>query len=642
MPGALGSSYESVSTYVVGAWEAVRGDLISLSRDNEKTSSERWAEILLLGHTHLEQTCLLLLSSVNRGDECQAKWFADSLSKWWRQAVSLQTPSYFLLGKTDFVTIDDVPMDADTISTVFQLQPEQAAFYRNKNVDLSSEVCLAAIHNAWEDVELISMLTLISWAASNPAASDNSLALHIAEGWVSGRAWREGGDVSVAGDNVDARSLLTAFVRQHVSGAFRTGYRGRLDNLLTSAAGLRKAEMVPGRIYSGFGLNSVDELIEPQLILLVVFSNVDWRAEASLNQQLAAWTNLDFRKSDEARGLIRTMLERLQKNPAFLQPAVCERLISARHWTHSIADGVARVMRVLESLLESVGDQQVEAEATAPIDEERLRFVATAASVRAFDKASGGFPLSVFREVGYRQEPAERFTLNLVAQRRGEFTKPVLAPQAINQGEFLADAVANHMSVILLNDVIRAIPVRSVQALDEATYWDMFKVEVAQVVNSGDTPMLLVASAAQPGWLFDWLYDVGLSESTKPTDMHVRQPSQQQVGGPVAFLNEVPVYVGPIPANESWLMSAETFESVKFREFEPEVFVEVGLTQNDAARNLVDVQLSLERAVVSKPYERLRILHNLDWLEADDTVRTRFVAVLDEVELKMMMRSGRF
>ena len=30
------------------------------------------------------------------------------------------------------------------------------------------------------------------------------------------------------------------------------------------------------------------------------------------------------------------------------------------------------------------------------------------------------------------------------------------------------------------------------------------------------------------------------------------------------------------------------------------------------------------------------------WLEADDTVRTRFVAVLDEVELKMMMRSGRF
>lgn len=610
LPGALGTSYESVSTYVVGAWEATREDLISLPRDKGGQRSEVWKETLSLGYSHLEQTSLLMLSSVNRGDECQAEWFADTLGKWWRQTVSLHTPSYFLLGKTDFITIDDVPMDRDEISTVFQIQATQATFYREQNIDLPSEVCFAAMQNAWQDVELVSILTLVSWAASNPASAGDSLALHIARGWVSGRAWHEGGDGSIPGGPTDARMLLTAFVRQQVSGSFRSGYRGRLDTLLTSAAALRRAEMVPGRIYSGFGLNSVEELIDAQLILLVVFSNADWRAGASLNQQLAAWTNQDFEKSDEVRRLLNTMLERLKTNPVFLQQAVCENLIAARHWTHTIAVGVERVVSVLQELLESVGEHQVEAEATAPISNEKLSLVATAASASAFAKQTGGFPLSVFQRVSYRQEEAERFTLNLIAQRRGTFTEPVLAPQAINEGEFLADTVGKHASLVLLNDVIRTLPVRSVQALDEESYWEIFKFEISQFASSGNTPILLVANAAQPGWLFEWLYNIGLPESTKPVDMYVRQASQNEFGGPMAYLNDVAVYVAPIPPNETWVMALEVFDSVEFREFAPGVFVDVALVASAAASNLVDVQISFERTVIANPQERLRIVHN--------------------------------
>jgi hypothetical protein len=71
----------------------------------------------------------------------------------------------------------------------------------------------------------------------------------------------------------------------------------------------------------------------------------------------------------------------------------------------------------------------------------------------------------------------------------------------------------------------------------------------------------------------------------------------------MAYLNDVAVYVVPIPPNVTWVMAVEAFESVEFREFAGGV--EVALVPNAAARNLVDVQHSFEPIVASKAVERL-------------------------------------
>ncbi|ANB77313.1 hypothetical protein AYM40_35100 [Paraburkholderia phytofirmans OLGA172] len=612
LSGPLGAAYESVSTYIVGAWEAVREDLVRFGRGEETRTGDAWKEMLSLAYRHMERTSHLLLASVVRGDECQAEWFSDSMGKWWHQAVSLHNPSYYLLGKTDFLTVHDVPMDWNAIANAFGISENELEFYRARSVDLPGEVCQAALQNAWRDVELVTMLVLISWALTNPDTKDQSLALHIAGGWVAGKMWREGGGGTFPPPQIDAQALLTAFIRQQVSGSFQSGYRGRLDGVVASAAELRREEMVPGRIYSARGFSSMEELIDAQLILLLVFSGTDWRPGASLNRQIAVWTGMDFAKVEDIRRLLSTMVERLRTSGGTFHLTITEHFFAARHATHTVADGTARVINVLEGILESTGAQQAEAEASAPLSEVAILSVAAAASATGFHKDGGGFPISLFQRVSYRPQEGKRFTLNVVKQRRGEFTEPRMAPVAINQNEVFADAIASHVGLILLNDVIVELPARHIHAIDEASYWQTFIVESGRIRQDGSTPILVVANTGQPEWLFQWLYDQSTSESAKPADMHVAWPSKREAGGPLAYINDVALYVAPIPPEESWILSAEAFLSVEFTEFSPGVFVHVALVPDAASANLVDVQLGFERNVVTNPVELVRIAHGPD------------------------------
>jgi hypothetical protein len=116
----------------------------------------------------------------------------DTLKKWLSQVTSLRNPSYYLLGKTDFVTLNDVPMEWDALSRKFGIHGEELEFYRQRRVNLPEEVCLAALSNAWRDVQLVTVLVLITWSLRNLEGADTSLALYLAGGWVAGKDWREG------------------------------------------------------------------------------------------------------------------------------------------------------------------------------------------------------------------------------------------------------------------------------------------------------------------------------------------------------------------------------------------------------------------------------------------------------------------
>ena len=120
-------------------------------------------------------------------------WLADVLGKWWG-TFSYEHEPIALYDKTKYLTLEHVKLDWATLFNLMGLT-EQDVQWSGGNVKvLQRGVLVAALQNFWTDIRLLVLELLLSWTEQDGSLTlDESIAMEIAVGMLTGKQWRGGG-----------------------------------------------------------------------------------------------------------------------------------------------------------------------------------------------------------------------------------------------------------------------------------------------------------------------------------------------------------------------------------------------------------------------------------------------------------------
>lgn len=610
----LQGAYEETLVHFVGGWSSAREVLAYFRKRDDKFEWETAKDLVELNVTHINQTCLMLLRAVARGDQAAAEWLADMISKWWAHASSYDHEPFVLHGKSSFITIEAIAQEWNIVEQSLGLDDSDRQFIGQDYSGLQRHVCLAALRNYWRDVRILTVEILISWAAREGAQlGERSLAIYLLAGMLTGRKWRAGGQTKEPLNELSASSYLTAKARQYgADSSYRQGYVARLDRFVESAKDILRPDMVPGRVYSYSGADDVESLQEAQLIMFVILSAVDRQTGQSFRRQLAVWTSSNFQSTEIVKRRFEAMKRRLGEIGDEWYPNLVDRLLSLTEKLHTRPEGIARTRAALDILLKDIADLQTDAIINAQISPQRLRDIEEAASAEGFAAETGSFPLSIFSSVEYVDASQESFTLVISQLRKGELTDVEMADRAVNESEHYSETVANRVGALLLSDVIHQNEVREVLATTAAAYWSALKEGAKIIVDAGLTPVLILDNPTRPDWVWEWEHPTQDSVYPRPPDLVIRRAKERRGPGYITDFNEIQVFSGPVPVGASILLARESFARVTFRKYRDNVFVKATTEEVGEARTLVNLSLTFERAIHLGYNHLFRIRYNIE------------------------------
>ena len=588
---------EVLSTFVAG-WENGRPDKPQRKRDAHGLDWATLPGLARLNVRHIEETARMLLAAVLRGDQAAAEWLADVLSKWW-DTLAFDHEPFQLYDKTTFITIEDIGLTWPAFCTKFGLEAEDAASQQRSRPALQQGAFQAALRNYWTDVRLLTVELMLDWVRAVPVASaSSSLAFEIAAGLLSGKQWKSGGQAADSLSTLSPPQYLAAKARQFAaSGKWRGGYVGLLDMFVERVKDMRRPNMVSSRVYSFGGADDVESLQESQLELFSVLATGAWSLPRSLQRQLDVWFDARFDQYssiDILRGRLKSWLERLDAQPGLsvehidLMKARVKPRVPAQTAIDQVKAGLLAAQNALE-------DRREETLAAQPIDPNRLLEIGRYASTSGFSKDKGHFPVHMF-PIGSTTESLEDFTLTFTQVRRGELTHLQMDQRAVNEAEYFADAMAQQVAIVVLNDVLHRSDIKEIAVQDGEAYWKALQAESGLILAKGGTPILLLDNATRPNWVWDWQHPVFDASHSRPADLKVKRREGQGPGYQCDF-NEIEVYAAPLPIGHSLLLSSEVFRDLTFTDYGDSRFVKVKVVEVEGVKNLVDLKLIFSRKV---------------------------------------------
>ncbi len=594
----LNRVYEEVLSTFVAGWENARPDKPRRNRDAHPLDWPTLPGLARLNVKHIEETARMLLAAVLRGDQAAAEWLADVLSKWWG-TLDFDREPYQLYDKTTFITIDDLELAWPAFCTKFGLEADDTASQERLRPVLQQGAFQAALRNYWTDVRLLTIELMLEWIRAVPAPSANSsLAFEITAGLLTQKQWKGGGQAVDSLSNFSPPEYLVAKVRQFAaSGEWRGGYVGRLDGFVERVKDMRRPNMVSSRVYSFGGADDVESLLESQLELFAVLATGTWSLPRSLQRQLDVWfdTRFDqYSSIDILRGRLKSWLERLEAQPGLsvehidLMKAHVKPGVPAHAAIDQVKAGLVAAQQALD-------DRREETLAAQPIDPNRLLEIGRYASTAAFSKEKGRFPVHLF-PTGRTAKNLEDFTLTFTQVRRGELTQLQIDQRAVNEAEYFADAMAQQVAIVVLNDVLHRSDIKEIAVRDGEAYWKALQAESSPIVEKGGTPILLLDNATRPDWVWDWQHADFDATHKRPDDLQIRRRDGQGAGYLCDF-NEIEVYVAPLPIGQSLLLSSGVFRALTFTDYGDGQFVRVEAVELEGAKNLVDLKLTFSRRV---------------------------------------------
>jgi hypothetical protein len=548
----------------------------------------------------------MLLGAVSRGDRTAAEWLADVMSKWWGDLDFRQEP-FELYGKTDFLTLEHVNLAWPALAELIGLDKTDPNTQGPNTGRIQHGILLAAIKNFWTDIRLLVLEMLMYWSAQDKSASlDESLAMEIVVGFLEDRQWRGGGAMTESLGSLTASEYMSAKIRQYAAaGEWRSGYVGRLNRFVEQIKDMDRPNMVSSRVYSFSGADDIASLLEQQLVLSAALSAIDWGPSETLRRQVEIWTTSKYSCIDIIRNGVDRWLEHLKVSTG-LSPTVLQALLARTGKTHDVTLGQARTKSGIEALKAFVELKREDVLAAEEIDAERLLQIAAFASSKGFKPSTGEFPLQLFKAVSLSGEVQIDFTLTSNNTRKGELTRVEMDQHASNEDSFWADAMSQQVGLVLLRDVLGAVPKRDVVARNSQEYWQAVKVEAARVVAFGGTPILILDNPTHPEWVWQWQHSDYSSDYTRPEDLQV-QRSDGKGDRYICNFNDIEVYSAPVPNGRSILISKECFQTVTFREFGVNRYVDVTWRERTDSKLLGDLRLTFSRRVKTRNDEYVEL-----------------------------------
>lgn len=587
--------YEEVMVDFVSGWESVRRCIANIPDASQELDWTTVPVLASLNARHIEETARMLLGAIAQGDRTAAEWLADVLAKWW-DSLSYENEPHVLYGKTEYITLDHLTLDWDSLAEVIGLTELDLQLYGGSSV-IKRAVLIATLGNFWHDIRLLVLELLLFWTERDDSLSlGESTAMDIAAGMLNGNQWRSGGTLSHPLSMFTAPRYLNAKVRQYAAdGKWNGGYIARLNHFVERIRDMERPNMVSSRVYSFSGADDVGSLNEQQLVLFSALSSSDWVPNEILRRQIEIWFSHQYgsieillQQTSEWLQLLDESAELGEKALPILMPRISKE--------HTAAQGRARAKHGIESLKKLVELKRADVLAAEPVDPERLSEISHSASSKAFEKATGEFPLQLFTTVQSSPEAQKDFTLRVNQIRKGELTRTEMDQRAVNESDHWAKTMMQQVGAVVFIDVLAACAVRDVFTPSADAYWSALKTESEIILRRGEHPILILDNATRPEWVWEWQYADYGREFARPDDLRV----QRHEGRGPSYLcdfNDIQVYVGPLAPGKSILLSREAFKTVTFQQFGQGHFVNTTFAERDDSKLLVDLMLTFSRNV---------------------------------------------
>ena len=277
------SVYESAIMRFVGAWESLKNDSFPPKRD-EPIAWCKYDEVTELYTGHLDSTLYMLFDSLSLGNKEGAEWLCDSLIKWWNTIRFRFDSTYYYIRDERTLTLGLLCKPWEEARNVIDL-----SIAGNDEGNAPKALWAACVHNYWIDLCCVSLYAILQ--LGKDCTCEKSLPAQLATALGQGKALRAGG--AGIGEQWPIRiveELLIAILRQYYfDSGYHRGYRSRLDKVVEGISSQGKPAMVPGRIYSGWGLDDLGALRDGQLVLLCLFVKEGWSPSARLMEMIQKW-----------------------------------------------------------------------------------------------------------------------------------------------------------------------------------------------------------------------------------------------------------------------------------------------------------------------------------------------------------------
>jgi len=580
------SAYESAIKQFIGAWESLKNNRFLPTRD-ERLSWNELADYAELFTQHLDDTLYMLFDSVSLGNSEDAEWLCDSLLKWWEQfSVRFDRTHYYFRDERN-LTLELVKKPWEEVRNAIDLT---MAGVNEDNAPKS--LWAACVHNYWTDLCCISLYALIQ--LGKDCECRKSLPARLITALGRGHALREGGSgVGVSWPLKSVEDLLVAIIRQYYfDGGYHQGYRARLDKVVEGVSSQGKPAMVPGRIYSGWGLEDLDALLDGQLVLLCLFVKQDWSPSTRFLETIHKWGAGDDSDLRAFVDKLKKWRQRLNDEDFLTYQSLFFCIRPESNEKEPLNDSIKQLAQGLDKLLAGIEGFRLDRLREAQISARRLSEVARWSSESGFSKETGKLPVSLFSDVqSSAQEYSER-SLIIKDMNKGEFVEPEMAQRACNEDEWFDHTVSSHVAGSVMAEIAKTCNPETVQVTNPSIYWEQIKIIRGRIRNEGMTPVLFVTSKVEPHWLMEWTRSTYDERVSLPEDLRITRQKQIENDGYLCSFNDIPVYLAPIVSGSSYILPIEVLDTLSFTEYESGIFVRVSWEPVDGKDTLVNLKLS--------------------------------------------------
>ncbi len=261
LPAPLDKVYEEALVALIGGWGHLHIDVKESTPEHDATAWDALAARAKVYAAHIDNSALMFLKAVSRGDEVASAWLLDSFLKWWGNRQH-ELPAE---------GIDSEIVCNVTLSLADKSWQETQAFFWNGGepiaLDLAKRALNLAIRRYWESVRLYLAVLLVHNAGYTP--DPDCRELRLAAALAKGRTQHPGGNVAFwpmdTLDAVSSRLLAEEFGINTVG--------RRLDEFADKLRWEKETPVVSGWIYGWVGgPDDLASMKRSQAVLLVALA----------------------------------------------------------------------------------------------------------------------------------------------------------------------------------------------------------------------------------------------------------------------------------------------------------------------------------------------------------------------------------
>lgn len=289
LAGSDQRAYEKVLINFTGAWETLGSSLriaFRPKKPKDLSAAENWKALTLSWpglETHLQASAYFVCYSIWNEDEVGAERFRDLLLRWLSKFYDELSDTHQY--QRPFLLTPDI-LDEDWA----RASTQAGGLLRFAGMDQTAPKAVfgLAVLGAHQDVVTICAALALLWYAEEQLQTDvgaRSATKLLRREVIAG----EGSDLSV--HEVERRSIFrVAFdllARHGLNPRFgESGFGPELDDLVRRLSGVASRRMVPGRGYSGWGLEGIDVIQRP--LLAIMAANMPVQGDDGVFRDLTA------------------------------------------------------------------------------------------------------------------------------------------------------------------------------------------------------------------------------------------------------------------------------------------------------------------------------------------------------------------